>query len=161
MNEPITNSYYRVKTYNLYFDKLCSQRAGLRDIPDWLLEDPCHGPSLYRVALNPERGLSGELYEENFTILKQGLEKAKQSGNSRQLEQLQEIYDAHIYWKEIQDKLKADLDYEKHLQHPSKPVKKQRWDRHDGSFAVSIFILLTGIAAVCLIILELIMDLGK
>lgn len=141
MNEPINNSYYRAKAYELYFTKLSNQTVGLKDVPDWLLEDPTYGSILYQVALNPERVLSGELYEENFKILKQGLEKAKQSGNSRQLEQLQEIYDAHVYWQEIQ------------LQQPSNPVKKQRWDRHDWSFAVSIFFLLISFTAGCLLIL--------
>lgn len=143
MNEPINNSYYRDKTYDLYFGKLCAQTVGLKDVPDWLLEDPTHGPSLYRVALNPERGLSGELYEENFKILKQGLEKAKQSDNNRQLEQLQDIYEAHAYWQETH---KQELASPQRAEVASEPPTTAGWDASDWRMAVRTLFFVLAVA---------------
>ena len=99
MTEPKSNKYYREQTYTYCYAKLRKEEMGLRDVPGWLLEDPFFGVCLFRIALDPDKGIAGKYYKENIEILKCEIRKARERGDKEQRIQLREIYEAHSYWQ--------------------------------------------------------------
>ena len=99
MTEPKSNKYYREQMYSFYYRRLDDEEVGLKDVPEWLLEDTTYGAILYEIAFDPRRKMKENQYKENIVILERGIEKARENGDTYLLANLQEIYEAHRYWQ--------------------------------------------------------------
>ena len=158
MKEPINNSYYRSEAASFYHWKLRSKELNLKDVPEWLLEERFQGPRLFKCALDPTKGVSGDQYEENIAILEREIEKAKKGANTELLRELQEIYEAHAYWQALQQQA-SDTTPENQEQTSApapiveqqepeptppqepQPLKKKKWGALEWVFAANIIAL--------------------